>query len=139
MSLRSALVVLVGAVALVLPTSALATHSVGTGEQIAWVRRAATRFVTAELTRNGTEACAVLNAPLRATQHGLTCEQRWDAKLGQLLRKPGERAHLRTQQREIASAVVIVHGEDATLGLPTKLMNGPNSFLWTEDCWMLKG
>src|ERR1700683_2660799 len=139
MSLRFALVVLVGAAALATPAGAFAAHSVGTREQVAWVRRSATRFVTAELTRNGAEACAVLNAPLRATQHGRTCEQRWDAKLGQLLREPGSRVRLRAERRAIASAAVIVHGNSASLGLATPLMSGSSQFTWSESCWMLEG
>jgi hypothetical protein len=95
--------------------------------------------VTAELTRNGAEACAVLNAPLRATQHGRTCEQRWDAKLAKLLREPGSRMRLRAQRREIASAAVIVHGYNASLGLATPLMSGSSQFTWSESCWMLEG
>ncbi len=46
-------------------------------------------FVTAELAGNGASACAILNAPLRATRHDRTCAQRWDAKLAALLREPG--------------------------------------------------
>jgi len=139
MSLRRTLTVLACASALILPASASGAYSVGSREQIAWVRRAATRFVTAELTRNGSEACAVLNAPLRATQHGRTCEQRWRTKLAKLLREPGQRAHLRAQQRQIASAAVIIRGNVASLRLSTPLMSGPNRFLWTENCWMLEG
>jgi hypothetical protein len=139
MSLRSALAVLVGAGVLVTPASAFAAYSVGSREQVAWVRRSATRFVTAELTRNGAEACAVLNAPLRATQHGRTCEQRWDAKLAKLLREPGSRMSLRAQRREIASAAVLVHGNTASLGLTTPLMGGSSQFTWSESCWMLEG
>lgn len=139
MSLRSALAVLVCTAALVTPVSAFAAYSVGSHEQVAWVRRSATRFVTAELTRNGAEACAVLNAPLRATQHGRTCEQRWDAKLAELLREPGSRMRLRAQRREIASAAVIVHGNTASLGLATPLMSGSSQFTWSESCWMLEG
>jgi len=137
MSLRGAAAVLVSICALALPASVLGAHSVGTGEQIAWVRKAATRFVTAELTDNGAEACAVLNTPLRANEHGRTCEQRWDAKLAKL--GPAVRATLRDQKREIPSAIVIVRGNYASLELPTKLMNGSNRFYWTENCWMLMG
>jgi len=137
MSLRGTLAVLVCVSALAVPASALGAHSVGTAEQIAWVRKAATRFVTAELTDNGSEACAVLNAPLRATEHGRTCAQRWDAKLAGLA--PAARAKLRGQKHEIASAIVIVRGDYASLELPSKLMRGPNRFYWTENCWMLTG
>jgi hypothetical protein len=139
MTPRRTVAALVCATALVLPASALGTYSVGTREQIAWVRRAANNFVTAELAGNGASACAILNAPLRATQHGRTCEQRWNAKLASLLHQPGARQRLRAQQRAIPSAVVMVRGNYASLGLATPLMNGPNHFLWTENCWMLTG
>jgi hypothetical protein len=139
MSLRRTLPVLACAFALVPSGGAFAAHSVGSPEQVAWVRRAATNFVTAELAANGAGACAILNAPLRTTQHHRTCAQRWDAKLAKLLREPGARARLRAQRRAIGAAPVIVHGYLATLGLPGPLMSGPNRFLWTENCWMLEG
>lgn len=110
-----------------------------THEQIVWVRRAATRFVTAELQRNGAEACAVLNAPMRAVKHGTSCERRWNGKLTAMLRKHSERGRLRAQLHEIASAAVVVHGNVATLELPSPLIAGANHFLWTENCWMLEG
>jgi hypothetical protein len=140
MSLRGTLALLSIIAALTLPASALGahsvgSHSVGSATQIAWVRSAATRFVTAELTDNGSGACAVLNAPLRAAEHGRTCTQRWDAKLAKLA--PVTRAKLRSQKHEIASAIVIVHGDHASLELPSELMSGPNRFYWTENCWML--
>jgi hypothetical protein len=121
------------------PASALGAHSVGSREQVAWVRRAATNFVTAELTRNGAGVCGVLNAPLRASEHHRTCAQRWDAKLAGLLAEPGGRARLQSQRRAIGSAVVIVDGDTASIELPTPLLSGSSRFLWTEDCWMLKG
>jgi hypothetical protein len=139
MSARRIIAVLTCATALAVPASAPAAYSVGTHEQIVWVRRAATRFVTAELTRNGAEACAVLNAPMRAVRHGTSCERRWNAKLAGMLSKHGERAHLRAQLHQISSAAVVVHGNVATLELSTKLIAGPNRFLWTENCWMLEG
>jgi len=139
MSPRRTLAALVCAAALLAPASALAQrYSVGTREQIAWVRRAASNFVTAELAGNGANACAILNAPLRATRHGRTCAQRWNAKLAKLLREPGGRARLRAQEHAIPSTAVIVHGNVATLELATPLMGGPNRFLWTENCWMLE-
>ena len=137
MSLRGILAVLVCVSALAVPASALGAHSVGTAEQIAWVRKSATRFVTAELTDDGSEACAVLGAPLRATEHGRTCEQRWGRKLAKLA--PAVRAKLRSQKHEIASAIVVVRGDYASLELPSELMSGPNRFYWTENCWMLMG
>lgn len=139
MSIRRTLTVLACATALVPPASAFGAHSVGSREQIAWVRRAASNFVTAELSGNGAGACGILNAPLRATRHNRTCAQRWNAKLAKLLREPGGRARLRSQQRAIPSAVVVVHGYVASLDLPVPLMSGPNRFLWTENCWMLEG
>jgi hypothetical protein len=137
MGMRSVAATLACGATLVAPAGALAAHSVGTAEQIAWVRRAATRFVTAELADNGSEACAVLNAPLRATERGRTCEQRWDARLAKLT--PSTRRQLHAQKREIASAMVVVHGNYAALDLRSRLMSGPNRFYWTENCWMLMG
>jgi hypothetical protein len=137
MSLRGILAVLVCVSALAVPASALGAHSAGTAEQIAWVRKSATRFVTAELTDNGSEACAVLGSPLRAAEHGRTCEQRWDRRLAKLA--PTVRAKLRSQKHEIASAIVVVRGDHASLELPSELMSGPNRFYWTENCWMLMG
>ena len=137
MRLRVVMAALACGATLIAPAGALAAHSVGSAEQIAWVRKAATRFVTAELTDDGSEACAVLNAPLRATEHGRTCEQRWDRKLAKLA--PPVRAKLRSQKHEIASAIVVVRGEHASLELPSELMSGPNRFYWTENCWMLMG
>ena len=139
MTLRRIIAALACAAALIPPASAAAAGSVGTSEQIAWVRRAASNFVAAELSGNGAGACAILNAPVRATQHRRTCAQRWDAKLSKLLREPHSRAHLHTLLRAIPSATVIVHGYVASINLPTPLVHGPNRFLWTENCWMLEG
>jgi hypothetical protein len=138
MSPRSAIVVLAGAAAVVMPAGALGTPSVGTHEQIAWVRRAASNFVADELRGDGIGACSILNAPLRATHRHRTCAQRWDGRLARLLREPGERARLRMQARAIPSARVVVHGYIASIDLPAPLMSGPNRFLWTENCWMLQ-
>jgi hypothetical protein len=138
MTLRRIIAALGCAATLIPPACALAASSVGTPEQIAWVRRAASNFVAAELSGNGAGACAILNAPLRATQHHRTCAQRWNAKLSKLLRKPHSRARLHTLQRAIPSATVIVHGYIASINLPAPLMHGPNRFLWTENCWMLE-
>ena len=119
--------------------SAFAAHSVGTPEQIAWVRRAATNFVNDELAGDGEGACGILNAPLRTTHRGRTCAERLDERLAKITHEPGGRAHLRVQRHEIASAIVIVHGNTASLGAQTPLLNGSNHFLWTENCWMLEG
>jgi hypothetical protein len=128
---------LIAPAALVVPANASGTHSVGTSGQVAWVRSAATRFVTAELAGNGADACGILNAPLRRTEHGRTCTQRWNAKLAKLLREPGGRVQLRQQKRAIPTAAVIVHGNVASIDLPTPLVGGANRFVWTENCWML--
>jgi hypothetical protein len=135
-----AVAIVLAAVSLAVPAGALAAeYSSGTPEQIAWVRRAATNFVTAELARDGAAACAILNAPLRVTRRHRTCAQRMDARIAAGLRLPGARAHLRAQRREIRSAAVVVRGRVATVSLPSPLMAGPNRFLWTENCWMLEG
>lgn len=140
MSVRRAVAIALGCACLAPPASALAAgYSTGTPEQVAWVRRAATNFVLAELAGNGEGACAILNAPLRATRHHRTCAQRMNARIATMLHRPGARAKLRTQRRKIQSAVVLVHGRVASIELPTPLMEGPNRFLWTENCWMLEG
>jgi hypothetical protein len=125
--------------ALLAPASSAGGYSVGTRTQIEWVRRAASNFVSAELARNGAGACAILNAPLRATLHHRTCAQRWNARLTAMLREPGRRAQLHKQLHAIAKADVVIHGNLATLAIPSQLFNGPNRFLWTENCWMLEG
>lgn len=141
MSLRGGVIALTCSAALAAPAAASAAqadpYSTGTPEQIAWVRRAASNFVTAELAGNGAGACAILNAPLRASAHHLTCEQRWHARLVRLLRVRAERARLRAQRRAIPSAVVIVHGDRASIALRTPLLGTSSRFLWTENCWML--
>ena len=127
--------------ALLLPSAAPAysERSVGTPEQIAWVRSAAERFLSAELKGDGSSACAILNAPLRATVHRRTCAQRWNSRLAAMLRRRGARAALRAQLRTASSARVTVHGDVAQIELPAPLIGGPNRFLWTENCWMLTG
>ena len=108
-----------------------------TASQVEWVRSAASRFVTAELSGSGSGACAILYAPLRATRGGQTCEARWDARIAKLMRTPGARRLLRAQLRHIAHARVSVHGDVATIALATPLMGGSNRFVWNENCWML--
>ena len=58
---RSKIALFACATSLALPAAASAAHSVGTSSQISWVRTATTRFVTAELKRDPSEACAVLD------------------------------------------------------------------------------
>lgn len=139
MHLRRHIALALALAALLVPASVAAAHSYGTPEQVAWVRRAATNFVSAELAGNGAGACAILNAPMRTTVRHRTCEQRWDAKLAAMLREPGGRARLRAQRHAIARAGVVVHGDQATIALRTPLIAGANRFLWTENCWMLEG
>lgn len=139
MSPRSAAVVLVCAAALIGPASASGGQSSGTREQISWVRRAATNFVSAELAGDGASACGILNAPLRATRQHRTCAQRWNARLSRLLHEPGERTQFRRERHAITTATVAVHGYVASIDLPAPLISGPNRFVWTENCWMLAG
>jgi hypothetical protein len=139
MSPRLRIALLTCAASLALPAAALASHSVGTSSQISWVRTATTRFVTAELKRDPAEACAVLTAKQRATVDRRTCEQRWGSKIKTMLHEPGERALLQADRHAIATAAVIVHGNVASIELPTPLLNGSNELLWTENCWMVKG
>lgn len=115
--------------------------STGTPAQIAWVRRAAGNFLAAELARDGAGACAVLNAPLRATRHGVSCQARWDARIAAMLASRGERATLARLHRDAASATVAVSGGWATIDLPGSLLGGgrANRFRWSESCWMLAG
>jgi hypothetical protein len=137
MSVRRVLAVVACSVSLLAPASAFA-YSVGSQGQVAWVRRAASNFVMAELSGNGAGACAILDAPLRRTQHHRTCAQRWDTKLVKLLHTSGGRSRLRAQRAAIPSARVVVHGDLAWIELASPLMSGQNRFLWTENCWMLQ-
>jgi hypothetical protein len=140
MSARRAILALLACASVLLaPASAFGAYSQGTPEQVAWVRRAATNFVSAELAGNAPSACAILNAPLRVTRNHRTCEQRWNARLTALLHTPGARRRLRAQRHAIVTAAVIVQGNLASLSLKTPLFKGPNRFLWSENCWMLEG
>ena len=139
MTLRTLFVAALGAAAIVAPANAAGARSVGTPEQIAWVRHAAERFVSAELSVDGAEACAVLNAPMRAVIHGTSCERRWNSRIRRMLRRPGARAELRHELRAIPRSRVVVHGTLATITLPEPLISGPNRLRWTENCWMLEG
>jgi hypothetical protein len=118
--------------------AAYSEGSVGSPQQVAWVRSAAARFLAAELRADGAGACAILDARLRATSHGHTCAQRWHAKLSRLLSEHGGRAKLQHESRAVPSARVVVHGSDASIELPLPLDAGPNRFRWTENCWMLE-
>jgi hypothetical protein len=136
---RGSLLAVACAAALLAPTGASAAYSVGTPEQVSWVRRAAANFVAAELAGNGAGACAILDARLRGVQHRRTCAQRWNTKLAKLRHEHGWRSRVRAQQRAIPAAAVVVHGDRASIDLPTSLMAGRSDFRWTENCWMLEG
>ena len=133
------LTALVGAAALLTCSSAPAIGSTGTPEQVAWVRRAARNYLSAELARNGEAACGVLAAPLRASVRGRSCAERWDGRIAALLARRGERALLRADRRASAHARVTVHGDHATIALPTPLLGASSRFAWSENCWMLEG
>jgi hypothetical protein len=146
MSARRTITLLLGACALAAPSAAAmapstsAAASVGTREQISWVRSSASRFVGDELRGDGAGACSILYAPLTASEHHRTCAQRWDAKLARQRHESAARAQLHADAAAIASATVIVHGNDASITLPAPLMGAPaNTFLWTSNCWMLTG
>jgi len=139
MALTRGIAMLSCAALLAFPASAPAAPSGGSAAQIAWIRQSAGTFVAAELAGNGAGACARLTAAQRATEHGRTCARRWDAKLKKLLREPGGRAGLRKDAHAIGSATVLVHGNIASIDLPTPLLGGDASRLeWVENCWMLR-
>jgi hypothetical protein len=119
------------------PSLAYRERSVGSREQIAWVRRAAGNFLAAESSGNGAAACSVLIAPLRATQNRHSCQERWNVRLRALRGDRAARSRLRTDQHAVASAAVRVHGNSATIELPAPLLGASNRFVWTENCWML--
>ena len=119
------------------PASAVAAYADGTPEQIAWVRRAASKFVSAELRGDGAGACSVLVARLRAPRGGVTCAGRWDALLRKRLHDGRARAGLQRDERAIRGAHVEVRGSSATIALPAALLGGHSRFVWTENCWML--
>jgi len=139
MSLRSAIAIFAAAVVVVLPAGAFGAASVGSYEQVAWVRRAASNFVRDELRGDGASACSILNAPLRATRRHATCARRWNAHLATVLRERGSRTLLRADARAIPSARVVVHGDGASIALPDPLLSGASRFIWSENCWMLEG
>jgi hypothetical protein len=135
--MRSTVAMLAACAAAVPPAAALGAPSTGTREQVAWVRRAASNFLVAELSGNGAGACSILYAPLQASEHHRTCAQRWDAKLASVLRQPGERARLRADARALPSATVVVHANTASIDLPTPLMGQTSRLLWSSNCWMV--
>ena len=86
---------------------------------------------------DGASACGILNAPLRATEHGRACTQRWDARLAKLLHEAGA-ARGCARSGGSASAVVVVRGNWATIAVGAA-DGRSNRFYWTENCWMLAG
>jgi hypothetical protein len=140
MNIRLPIALVLAAAALLVAAAVSSAQSVGTPGQIAWVRSASTRFVTAELQGSGSGACTILNSPMRVTLRHRTCEQRWNAKLAKMLRVRGMRRQLRAELSSIADAQVVVQGNWATISLPRPLIAGaPNRLLWTENCWMVTG
>ncbi len=127
-------VLIAGVLAALALAPAAGAHSTGTPAQIAWVRRAAGNFISAELQRNGAAACAVLDARLR----GHDCARRWDSRLTALLRRHGAREVLRADSRAVSSATVLVTGAHATIDLPHPLYEGASRLAWTEMCWMVE-
>jgi hypothetical protein len=115
-------------------TATASAHSTGTPEQISWVRRAATNFIAAELGRSGSGACAVLEARLR----GGDCQAHWNGRLQAMMSHSSVRAGLRADRHAVATAAVHVHGNTATIELPSPLLAGESRFVWTEMCWMLE-
>jgi hypothetical protein len=140
MTSRATTTLVIVALVLVIPAAAAgySERSVGSRSQIAWVRSAARRFLTAETAGNGAGACAILIAKLRAPLRGHTCEARWNARLASQRRDHGARSRLRTDLRAVGSARVVVHGNVASIELPAPLLHGATRFLWTENCWMLE-
>jgi hypothetical protein len=136
-----ALLIATGALGALAPASAPAysERSVGSPQQVAWVRSAAQRFVAAELADSAAAACAVLNAPLRGVVRGASCEARWSARLAKLSREPAERSRLGSDRHALSSARVVVRGNSATIELPSPLLHGQSRFVWSENCWMLAG
>jgi hypothetical protein len=120
--------------ALALAVPAAGAHSTGTPSQIAWIRRAAGNFLSAELQGNGAAACGVLDARLR----GHDCARRWDSRLSAMLHRPGARKELQADSHAVSSATVLVTGKHATIDLPHPLYDGANHLTWTEMCWMVE-
>src|SRR5271154_5898092 len=108
MTVRRALIVCAGAVALALPTSA----SADTAGTRAYLRSTTVTLITAELKDDGATICGKLNAgPLTATIDGQTCAQRWDARAARLLAARGAVARLHADLRSVPSALITMHGE----------------------------
>jgi hypothetical protein len=127
-----------GAVALALGAAAAPLAAADDpGATAATLRAAAARIVTALLRHDGAGACAVLNAPLTASERGRTCAQRWDARSAALLAERRGAALLRADLRETATASVSLDGEHGSIALSTPLLNGHSRFYWTQNCWML--
>jgi hypothetical protein len=122
-------------VGLALPVSALG-QATGT---VAGLRAQVKRFVTAELHEDGATVCAILNAPLNDTRHGVSCTARWDAKIKASLARSGSRKHLHADIAALESAAVSSDGFHASIRTPYPLLSGHarSHFYWTDDCWML--
>jgi hypothetical protein len=116
---------------LALPGTALG-QSTGT---VSGLRAQVTRFLNAELQKDGGTVCAILNAPLNDTKHGRTCTTRWDSTLDTI-----GRHQLRADLAAVAGAAVTSDGIHASITLPHPLLQGhsvKSRFYWIDDCWML--
>jgi hypothetical protein len=130
---RSILLTVAAAAALSLPAVASA-DATGT---VAGLRAQVQRLITAELTGDGATVCAILNAPLTVTHHGVTCTARWDAKLARL--KHAGRHRLHADMAASQTAPVNSDGTYASITLPHPLLKGQSKFYWYDNCWMLMG
>jgi hypothetical protein len=130
---RSVFLAAAAATALALPAGASA-DATGT---VPGLRAQVQRLITAELTGDGATVCAILNAPLTVTHHGVTCTARWDAKLKHMKRKGRRRLH--ADVAAVGAAAVTSDGTYASITLPHPLLAGQSKFYWYDNCWMLMG
>lgn len=121
-------------------TAALALPAVASADATGTVpglRAQVQRLITAELTGDGATVCAILNAPLTGTHHGVTCTARWDTKLSQM--KHARRHRLHADMAASQTASVNSDGTYASIALPHPLLGDQSKFYWYDNCWMLMG
>jgi len=131
------------AIALALSAVVAAPASAGWSShanEVSTLRSQTTRFLTAELQRDGATVCAVLDSPNHGVGPHQTCAQHWTSTLPAMLRAPGARQRLTADLHAIASApVAFSHGGYVgTIALPTPLLGDSSRFYWTANCWMLE-
>jgi len=132
---KARLLAIAAAAAVVAPVTASAQSQwAGTAPEL---RAAVTRLLDAELAGDGGSACGILYAPLTGVVGGRDCTQRWDARLGRMLRAPGGRATVKANLRALATAPIAMNGNYASIALPHPLLDGQSRFYWTANCWML--